>query len=235
MEDDTGRSSTGTLEGPASGGANHRLGEERARQILERAAALDAKRSSEIDIAQLREAAAAAGISLEAFEQALREDAQAAGGEPAGREGARPASALIAPSSAQVSHYAGILRDLLGEDAQVVVVEDRIEAQDGEGVTVSINPSSGDATAAVLSEGRLRRRLLAVALPIVIPFFMGMAVLIEEEEAGIGLIVGAMLAVTGSLVATVVSDRRERKALRRKAERIRRQLQRLLGPGPDQA
>jgi hypothetical protein len=34
-------------------------------------------------------------------------------------------------------------------------------------------------------------------------------------------------------MATVVSDRRERKALRKKAERIRRQLQRMLGPGPE--
>jgi len=211
-----------------------RLGENRARQILERAAALDAKRSSEIEIGQLKEAAAQAGISGEAFDQALREDAESSSSRgEVGYGGARPASAVTAPRAEQVSHFAGLLRDLLGDDAQVVVIEDRIEARDSDGVTVSINPSSGDTTAAILSEAPLRRRLLAIALPVVIPFFFGLVIGMEEEEAGVGVFVGALLAVIGALVATVVSDRRERKALRKKAERLRRQLQRMLAPGTE--
>lgn len=234
MAVDTGRSPAETLDDAAEGDGGGRLDEDRARKILERAAALDAERSSEIDVAQLREAAAAAGISREAFEQALREDHQAE--SPAPRKGAREAAVVsTAPSASQVSHYAGVLRDLLGDDATVQVVEDRIEARDKDGVTVSVSPTSGEATAAIVSEASLKSRLFAIALPFLIPFVFAIILAFEEEEAAIGILIGALMAVVGASVATVVASRRERKRLRKKAERLRRQLQRMLGPGSDQA
>jgi hypothetical protein len=50
-----------------------RLPEEAARRLLARASELEAKRSSELTVAELREAAREAGIAPGAFEQALAE------------------------------------------------------------------------------------------------------------------------------------------------------------------
>ena len=50
-----------------------RLPEEVARRILERASELEAARSAELSVAELREAAREAGITPTAFEQALAE------------------------------------------------------------------------------------------------------------------------------------------------------------------
>jgi hypothetical protein len=72
-----------------------RIAEDRAAKILERAAALDAKRNSEIEIDQLREAAEDAGISREAFEEALREQStelQVSDGTRVAKGGRREAS-----------------------------------------------------------------------------------------------------------------------------------------------
>lgn len=227
-----GTSPTGTVDGESDASADGRLEEERARTILERAAALDAKRSSEVDVGQLREAASAAGISLEAFEQALREETRGADPRERGSRAVSPVAS--SPSASQVSHYASVLRDLLGDDATVQVVEDRIEARDRDGVTVSVSPSSGEATAAILTEASLKARLFAIAAPLVIPLIFAIGIAFEEEEAGVGILLGALMAVAGAAAATIVLDRRERKQLRKKAERLRRQLQRMLGPGPDQ-
>lgn len=211
--------------------SSERLGEERARQILERAAALDAKRSSEVEVAQLREAAAAAGISPEAFDQAMREEADSASdGPPA----AHPTGPLRSPGAAEVAHYAGLLKDLLGEDANILVVEDRIEGRNEEGVTVSINPASGEATAAIVAAGSLRRRLLALTAPATVPAFLAFLLAVEEGDPGLGMMLGVVLAVAASAGGTVLSFLRERKSLRRRSERIRRQLQRMLAPGPNQ-
>jgi hypothetical protein len=227
MHDHADRSRVGTLEEPPEIAGGARLPEDRASRILERAAALDAKRSSEIEVEQLWEAAAQAGISREAFDEALAEHARPE------REG-RDRRTARAPRASEVAYYADLLRDLLGEDAQIGVVEDRIESRDGDGVTVSITPSSGEATAAVVAEGNLRRRLLALTLPALLVVFTSFLVLIEEDEFGGGMLLGVLLAVVASAIGTVISHRRERKALRKKAERLRRQLQRLLLlPPPD--
>jgi hypothetical protein len=50
-----------------------RLPEEAARRLLERASQLEAARSTELSVAELREAAREAGITPDAFEQALAE------------------------------------------------------------------------------------------------------------------------------------------------------------------
>jgi hypothetical protein len=50
-----------------------RLPEEAARRVLERASELEAGRSAELSVAELREAAREAGIAPVAFEQALAE------------------------------------------------------------------------------------------------------------------------------------------------------------------
>jgi hypothetical protein len=50
-----------------------RLPEEAARRLLERASELEAVRSAELSVAELREAARDAGITPGAFEQALAE------------------------------------------------------------------------------------------------------------------------------------------------------------------
>jgi hypothetical protein len=215
-----------------------RVAEDRARQLLERAAALDAKLSSEVDVAQLREAAAAAGLSSEAFDQALREQIEApstvssAPGRASDR-GSPLHGTPTAPAPAEVSHYAGLLRDLLGEDARVAVVDDRIEAYEDDGVTISITPSRGDATVSILAEGRLRRRILAICLPALLPLFLAVLIAWDEEDAAIGVLAGVLLSLVGAVVATVVSEVREQKALRKKTDRLRRQLQRMLGPGPE--
>ena len=222
MEDRGDKPRAGTLElGP-------RLPEDRASRVLERAAALDAKRSSEVEVADLREAAAAAGISREAFDEALREQAgPGADGMGAGDRRVRT------PKAQEVAYYARLLRDLLGDEAEVVVAEDRIECRDRDGVTVSINPS-GDATAALVAEGTLGRRLRALTLPALIPAFISFLIVIEADELGGGMLIGIFLALVASVIGTVVSHRREKRALRKKAERLRRQLQRLLLlPPPD--
>jgi hypothetical protein len=50
-----------------------RLPAEAARRLLERASELEAARATDLSVAELREAAREAGITLDAFEQALAE------------------------------------------------------------------------------------------------------------------------------------------------------------------
>lgn len=197
-----------------------RVDEERAAAILEAAAALDARRSSEIEVDQLREAAAAAGISREAFDQALRDQ---------GPGDAQRATTPL-PAGLDIAHYTAVLRDLLGDEGHVRVLEDRIEWTDEEGLTVSLSPSSRRTTAAVSAEGRLLRRLMAAILPVLVPLVITLMIAVEEEEA-IVMVVGMLIALAAALVGIAVSHHRERRDLRKKTERIRRHLDRLLEPG----
>ena len=229
MNERRDRPSAGMLDWGIDSGSGDRLHEERARQILARAAALDAERSSEIEIDQLREAAAAAGISPAAFEQALKEEIRGVSGD--GRPGG---TAVRAPAAAQVAHFAHLLRDLMGDDVQVVVVDDRIEARDEDGICVSIHPSR-NATATVVASRSLQRRLLALALSSILPTFFGFMLAMDEEDAGIGVMVGVLLMFIASAVGLFASHRRETRELEKKADRVRRQLQRMLGPGTDGA
>jgi hypothetical protein len=201
-----------------------RIADDRAAKILERAAAIDAKRTSEIEIDQLREAAADAGISQEAFEQALREQA---GVEP-GPKGGRPKAGLATHlGSADVAHYASLLRDVMG-DGQLTV-GDAIEWRDEDGLTVAVAPGGSSVTAAVSAEGRLRARLMGVILPALLPLVFFFAFALEEEEAFLAFM-GALVALLASVAGTVFVHRREKKKQRKETERIRRQLQRLLTP-----
>jgi hypothetical protein len=212
------------LDAPPTGPA--RIAEDRAAKILERAAALDAKRNSEIEIDQLREAAADAGISPEAFEQALREHA---GGEAEKKPRKAKGGALQTQiGSADVAHYAALLRDVMG-DGQLTV-GDAIEWKDEDGTTVAVSPGTSSVTAAVSAGGRLRSKLMGVILPALIPltFFFGIA--FEEEEAIIAFM-GALVALAASIGGTIFVHNREKKAQRKETERIRRQLQRLIQPG----
>jgi hypothetical protein len=63
-----------------------RLSEEAARRLLERATELEAARSAGLSVAELREAAREAGITPDAFEQALTEF-----------RGADPSSLMVPP------------------------------------------------------------------------------------------------------------------------------------------
>jgi hypothetical protein len=209
----------GTLEAIAEK-AGERLGEERARAILERAAALDAKRSSEIELDHLREAAAAAGISGEAFEQALRE-----------QSGGDSVSAVPARRGTAVARYSDLLRDLLGEETEVVVKDDRIEGRTADGVTVSIDPN-GHAAASIVLRSSLARKLLAIAGPASLPGLLGFLLAIEEGDPGIGMMLGVFLTVVAAGAGTAFSHLREKKKEQRTAERLRRQLQRLLDKAP---
>ena len=65
-----------------------RLPEEAARRLLERATELEAARSAELSVAELREVAREAGITPGAFEQAL---AEFRGTDPSSRVAAVPA------------------------------------------------------------------------------------------------------------------------------------------------
>jgi hypothetical protein len=202
-----------------------RIADDRAAKILERAAALDAKRNSEIEIDQLREAAADAGISAEAFEQALREHA-GVGSEPKkGRTNVDAAGLASRLGSADVAHYASLLRDVMG-DGQLTV-GDAVEWRGEDGLTVAVAPGASNVTAAVSAEGRLRSRLLGVILPALLPLVFFFAIGIEEEEALIAFM-GALVTLAASVAGTVFVHRREKKAQRKETERIRRQLQRLL-------
>jgi hypothetical protein len=225
MDERVGGSSAG-LAGDAPSVASERLGEDRAREILSRAAALDAKRSSELDVGQLREAASAAGISAEAFDEAVREHMHEAR-DGAGTDVAR------APRAAEVAHFGGLLRDLLGDNAEILVVGDRIEGRDGRGLTISIDPHSRDAKASLVAEGSLERRLVALTLPATLPGFLGFLLMLEEGDPGIGMMLGVLFGAVASGIGLSISYVRERKALRRKVERIRRQLQRMLTPGDE--
>lgn len=217
-----GRSPAETLEWTDNPSSGDRLDEERAKRILERAAAFDAERSSEIEIGQLREAAADAGISPESFDRAIREQSDAGSRSSA-------VSAVRTPDAVEVTRYAGVLRDLLGDDVRITVVEDRIEARDeDEGVRVSIVPSSGEATATVMARTSLSRRITAIVWPALIPAFFGFLLALEEGDPGIGLMIGVVLTVLAAALGTLVSHRREEKELEKKGERIRRQLQRML-------
>lgn len=211
-----------------------RIPEERAAKILERAAALDAKHNSEIEVDQLREAAAGAGISLAAFEEALAEQGDEV--SPAGHR--RSGSSVLLGDAgppgftmSDVTYYSSLLRDVLGEEGQISVT-DVIEWKDPEGVTASVSPSRSGVTATVTAEGRLRRKLLGMmwaVLPLLLVTFIGA---FEEDELLI-MFVGGLIGLVLAMVGATLSDRRERKALRKKVERIRRQLQRLLAPGPE--
>lgn len=221
-----GRSTAEMLEWTDDPSSDDRLDEERARRILERAAAFDAERSSEIEIGQLREAAAAAGISPESFDRAIREQSDT---------GSRSStvSAVRTPDAVAVTRYAALLRDLLGDDVRITVVEDRIEARDeDQGVRVSIVPSSGEATATVMARASLQRRISAIVWPALIPAFFGFLLALEEGDPGIGVMIGVVFTVVAAGIGTLVSHRREEKELEKKAERVRRQLQRMLGSLP---
>jgi hypothetical protein len=204
---------------------NTRIAEDRAAKILERAAALDAKRNTEIELDQLREAAEDAGISPEAFEQALRESTTEP--VPTGKRGKLAQVASGPPVAvSEVGHYAALLCDVLGDDGRISVT-DAIEWRDDEGLCVSVNPSSNKITATVTTEGRLRTRMWGVILPALLPMSIFFLIAIEEEEAAIALM-GAFFALLASIGGTWFTHRREQKKLRKKAERVRRQLQRLL-------
>jgi hypothetical protein len=209
-----------------------RIPEERAAKILERAAALDAKRNSEIEVEQLREAAHDAGISREAFEEALAEQAAAngvSGGGAGGRTGVRVRDAGGAGMAmADVTYYSTLLRDLFGDEGEISV-SDVIEWKDPEGVSASVSPSRHGVTATVAAEGRLRRKLLAMFWA-VLPLLLVTLVATAEEDEFIIMFFGALFALVLGMLGVTLSDRRERKALRKKVERMRRQLQRLLGP-----
>jgi hypothetical protein len=71
--------------------------------------------------------------------------------------------------------------------------------------------------------------MLGVILPALLPIAVFFLIAIEEEEAAIALM-GAFFALIASIGGTWFQHRREQKALRKKAERVRRQLQRLLAP-----
>ena len=240
MEERVDASLAGKPQAVADGGSGERLAEERASRILERAAVLDAKRTSEIEVGELREAAVAAGISREAFDQAMQEQADSASddgahGSETGAARSQGLEAVRAPGAGEVAHYAALLRDLMGEDGQVVVVEDRIECSDGDGLTVTISPSSGSTTAAVTAVGKLSRRLLGSSLPLVIPGLFGLMVVRVEEDIGFGMFFGVLMAAVVSVVGGIISHRREQKALRKKSEQVRRQLQRMLDTLPDKS
>ena len=205
-----------------------RIAEDRAAKILERAAALDAKRNTEIEVDQLREAAEDAGISPEAFDEALRENASELTAPPSGKRGKSLPSVGPPIAMTDLTHYAAILTDVLGDDGRISVT-DGIEWRDDEGLSVTINPTFNRVTAAVSAEGRIRTKMMGVVLPALLPAAFFFLIAFEEEEALIGF-VGVMLAVLASMGGTWFTHRREQKALRKKAERIRRQLQRLLTP-----
>lgn len=238
-------SADGAVEPPV------RLGEAHAARILERAASLDAKHSSEIEVGQLREAAADAGISRDAFDQAMRE----VGGEPTAVADPRDRSLKTHGALAPATHGAarspqpdfvylsGLLRDLLGEEGQVTVVDDCIQWTDQEGLSVSVSGGRDGSTAAVSAEGRLRGRILALTLPMILPLLYVFILADAGELAAMGAFFAMLFTTALALVATTLQHRRERKALRKKAERIRKQLQRVLGlapgdpklePGPDE-
>jgi hypothetical protein len=209
--------------------ASVRIAEDRAAKILERAAALDAKRTSEIELDQLREAAEDAGISREAFEEALRESANEPQPAQPGKRGKPARSGSLSPiAGADIAHYAALLTDVLGDDGRIAVT-DAIEWRDDEGLTVTVNPTSNRITAAVSAEGRLRTKLMGVVLPAFFPAVLFFLLAFEDEEFALGLL-GALFAIAASVGGTWFTHRREQKALRKKAERIRRQLQRLLPP-----
>jgi hypothetical protein len=221
---------TDALDGPTTA---TRVGEDRAARILERAAALDAKRSSEVEIDQLREAAAAAGISPEAFDLAMAEQDEVPGSIERGRPRSFDWRGAPTVSPTAFTHYTALLRDVLGEDGQIMVVEDRIEWQDEEGLVVSVHPSSNRTMASVAASGRLRGRLAAITLSILPLLLFFFAIAIDEEEALLAFM-GSGLAMVAAWLGTWFHFRREQKALRKKVERLRRQLQHLLPP-PERA
>jgi hypothetical protein len=190
---------------------------------------LDAKRNTEIELDQLREAAEDAGISKEAFEEALRESAKEMTVSTAGKRGKVVTASAAQPLPvSDVGHYAALLCDVLGDDGRINVT-DAIEWRDDEGLCVSVNPSSNKVTASITAEGRLRTRMMGVVLPALLPMAIFFLIAIEEEEAAIALL-GAFFTLLASIGGTWYQHRREQKALRKKAERVRRQLQRLLAP-----
>jgi hypothetical protein len=235
MEEASGYPPRGSSDGSAGSGTAARIGEERAARILERAAALDAKRNSEIELDQLREAAEAAGISREAFDEAMEEQDDLSEPSPRALPPNLPwrGPALPSVTPGAYAHYTALLRDVLGDDGEVRMVEDRIEWENDEGVIVSIAPSGVRMTAAVSAAGRLRARLLTVSLSILPVFSFFFLIGVEEEEALLAAM-GALCAWVAAVGGTWFQYRRERKALKKKVERIRRQLQHLLGPGGPQ-
>lgn len=201
-------------------GAAARLDESRAREILERAAALDAERSSEIDVDELRQAAADAGISSEAFDQALRE-----GGDTSSSS----TGVQVLPSPAVAAYYSDLLRDLLGPDASIAVVGERIEGRGRRGVSASIDPSTGQVTGATFTRSSLLRRLTANTLGVILPLLLAFILLAEEGDIGAGMLLGVLSTLVFVSLGTVISHKREQKELEQDAERLRRQLRRMLG------
>lgn len=229
MSERVERSAMSILEEMATR-SGKRLDEERARRILERAAALDAERSSEIELSQLREAATSAGISPEAFDQAMREHDTGASGSDADTS---VPTLVRSPSASEVTHYASLIKDLLGDEAKITVVEDRIEGRLDDGMTVSINTFSGEATAAIVAEGSLKRRLQVLAASALPPWFFGFLLAMEDEAPGVAWMVGVVLTVVAAGTGLFFSHRREKKELERKADRLRRQLQRMIKKAPE--
>jgi hypothetical protein len=213
--------------------ASVRVGEERAARILERAAALDADRSSEIELDQLREAAFAAGISNEAFDQAMAEIDAGMDARPSqtkkggGVSHSRSSVGNGGISSSDFAHFTAVLRDIMGDDGHVSLVEDRIEWQDKSGVSVSVSPTGRGTTSAVAVEGKLKSRLLAIGIPAAIMTAISILFTAAEDDLFAGML--AMFISTPVYLATAWrSHKKEQLKLRKKAESIRRQLQRLL-------
>jgi len=212
-----------TMKGGMSLASDHgtgaRLDEDRARSILERAAALDAERSSEIDVDELRQAAAGAGISREAFDAALREGSPASDGS----------GTSLSTTTATAAYYIDLLKDLLGDDAEVSVVGDRVEGRGPRGVTASIDPSTGQVTGAAFTRSSLLRRLTANTLAAILPLLLSFIILAEDGDAGGAMLGGVLLTLFSVSIGTIISHRRELKELEQDADRLRRQLRRMLG------
>ncbi len=132
-----------------------------------------------------------------------------------------------------MTHYAALIKDLLGDEARITVVEDRIEGRMDDGMTVSINISSGEATAAIVAEGSLKRRLMVLGASAVPPWLLGFLIAMEDEAPGVAWMVGVILTVVAVGTGLFVSHRREKKELDRNADRLRRQLQRMIRKAPE--
>lgn len=218
-------------EGPAP----RRIADERAAKILERAAALDAQHSSELSLDQLREAAVGAGISGDAFDQAMRE-VDDAGAEENSRtgKGGRPVGLAHAFQHPEVARLAALLSDTQEDSGQLTVIGDRLEWRDGRGLVVSITPSGDGAAAMVAMEGELRTRLKAVIGASMVPlafFFVGM-VASEGEAAFVGGFFAVVFTAMAACIGTARSFRREQNRLEKRMEWMRDRLARALTGRP---
>ncbi|NNF14997.1 MAG: hypothetical protein HKN72_17355, partial [Gemmatimonadetes bacterium] len=166
----------------------------------------------------LRQAAAGAGISREAFDAALRE------GGPTPPQGSGMA---LSPSTA--TYYMDLLKDLLGDDAEISVVGERVEGRSKRGVTASVDPSTGQVTGAAFTRSSLLRRLTANTLGAMLPLLISFIVLAEDTDMGAAMLGGVLSTLVFVSIGTIISHRRELKELEQDADRLRRQLRRMLG------